>query len=61
MWDRILAVISLASLAAFAGVLIWYIAEIDLVIITVGVLILAAIDFYLLTVQSHSDRGRPSG
>jgi hypothetical protein len=58
MWDRILAALSLASLAAFVGVLIWYIAEIDLVIITIGVLILAAIDFYLLTARSRSDQGR---
>ena len=58
MWDRILAALSLASLAAFVGVLIWYVAEIDLVIITIGVLILAAIDFYLLTVRAGSDQRR---
>ena len=58
MWDRFLAALSLASLAAFAGVLIWYIAEIDLVLITVGVLILAAIDFYRLTAKSEADGGR---
>lgn len=58
MWDRILAVLSLASLAAFVSVLIWYIAEIDLTIITIAVLIMAALDFYLLTVRSQSDEGR---
>lgn len=58
MWDRLLAVISLASLVAFVSVLIWYIAEPDLTIITITVLIMAAIDFYLLTVKSQSDQGR---
>ena len=58
MWDGILAALSLASLAAFVGVLIWYIAEPDLTIITIAVLILAAIDFYLLTVRAQSDGGR---
>lgn len=58
MWDRLLAVLSLASLVAFVSVLIWYIAEPDLTIITIAVLIMAAIDFYLLTVKSSSDEGR---
>ena len=60
MWDRILAALSLASLAAFVGVLIWYIAEIDLTIITIAVLIMTAIDFYLLTVKSPSKDERPT-
>ena len=60
MFDRFLAAISLASLAAFVSVLIWYIAEIDLVIITIAVLIMAAVDFYLLTVKSPSDGGPPT-
>lgn len=54
MLDRFLAVISLASLVAFVSVLIWYIAEPDLTIITIAVLLLAAIDFYLLTFRSPS-------
>lgn len=58
MWDRFLAAVSLASLAAFVGVLVWYIAEPDLIIITVAVLILAAIDFHDLTAGSQSDQGR---
>ena len=59
MFDRFLAAISLASLVAFVSVLIWYIAELDLAIITIAVLILAAIDFYLLTVKSPSDGAPP--
>ena len=54
--DRFLAAISLASLVAFVGVLVWYIAEVDLTIITIAVLILAAIDFYLLTMKSDDGR-----
>lgn len=60
MWDRILAVVSLASLAAFVGVLIWYIAEIDLTVITIAVLVMAAVDFYLLTFRAPPKDEQPT-
>lgn len=49
MFDRILAAVSIASLVAFMSVLVSYIAELDLTIITVVVLAMAVVDFYLLT------------
>ena len=49
MLDQALAVISLACLVAFVGVLIVYIAEIDLTLVSVVVVVLAAYDFFLLT------------
>jgi len=48
MLDKVFAVISLAGLVAFVAILVTYVAEIDLTIITVVVLVMAAIDFYLL-------------
>ena len=49
MLDKALAAISIASLVAFVSVLIVYIAEIDLVVVSVVVLAMAAYDFFLLT------------
>jgi hypothetical protein len=49
MLDKVLAVISLAGLITFVSILMVYVAEIDLTIITVVVLIMAVFDFYLLT------------
>ena len=49
MLDKALAAISLACLVAFVGVLIAYIAEIDLVVVTVVVVVLAAYDFFFWT------------
>jgi hypothetical protein len=48
MLDKFLALISLASLIGFVSVLITYIDEIDLTLVSVVVLIMAAYDFYLL-------------
>lgn len=48
MLDKVLATIALASLIVFIGVLITYIDEIDLTIVSVVVLIMAAYDFFLL-------------
>lgn len=59
MLDKALAAISIACLAVFVAVLIVYIDELDLTIITLGVVILAAIDFYLLT-RSKKDGERSS-
>jgi ABC-type antimicrobial peptide transport system permease subunit len=53
MLDKVLATIALASLIVFVGVLITYIDEIDLTIVSVVVLIMAAYDFFLL------NRARP--
>jgi hypothetical protein len=49
MLDKALAAISIASLVAFVSVLIVYIGEIDLIVVSAVVLALAAYDFFLLT------------
>lgn len=58
MTDRILAVAALLVLAAFLGVLIVFVPEIDLTIVIVVVLILAAVDFYLAAFRNRK-RGPP--
>jgi hypothetical protein len=56
MLDKALAAISIASLVAFVSVLIVYIGEVDLVVVSVVVLVMAAYDFVLLNrSQPHSD------
>jgi hypothetical protein len=56
MLDKALAALSIACLVAFVGVLIVYIGEIDLVVVSVLVLVLAAYDFVLLNrSQPQSD------
>ena len=49
MLDKALAALSIASLVAFISVLIVYIGEIDLVVVSVVVLAMASYDFFLLT------------
>jgi len=49
MLDKALAAIAIACLVAFVSVLIVYIAETDLVVVSVVVLAMAAYDFVLLT------------
>ena len=48
MLDKALAAISIACLVAFVSVLIVYIGEVDLVVVSVVVLLMAAYDFVLL-------------
>lgn len=49
MLDKVLAFISILGLIAFVGIVVWYVREPDLTIITVFVLVMAIVDFYLLT------------
>lgn len=58
MLDKVLAALSIACLIAFVSVLVTYIDEIDLTIITAVVVIMALVDFYLLTMRPKSD-GQP--
>jgi hypothetical protein len=59
MLDKALAVIAIASLIAFMGVLITYIREIDLTVVSIVVLIMAAYDFYLLNTAPPQSGDRP--
>lgn len=60
MLDKALAAISIACLAVFVAVLIVYIDELDLTIITVGVVLMAAVDFFFLTTKTKNDGERSS-
>jgi hypothetical protein len=47
MWtDRILAVVSMAALIAFLGILVFFVNRLDLTIVVVVVVIMAGYDFY---------------
>lgn len=48
MTDRILALIAFLSLAGFVAILVTYVNHIDLTIVVVAVVVMAAIDFILL-------------
>lgn len=48
MLDKVLATIAIASLIGFVSVLITYIDELDLTVVSVVVLLMAAYDFFLL-------------
>ena len=56
MLDKVLAVFSLGCLVAFMAIVVYYIAEPDLTIVTVVVLLMAAYDFYRL---NTIDKPRP--
>lgn len=49
MLDKFLALISIASFIGFVGILIYYVTEPDLALISIIVLAMAAFDFFLLT------------
>jgi len=56
MLDKALAALSILCLVAFVSVLIVYIGEVDLVVVSVVVLVMAAYDFVLLNrSQPQSD------
>ena len=56
MLDKALATIAIACLIAFVSVLITYVEEIDLTIVSVVVLLMAAYDFFLLnTAKTNPD------
>ena len=58
MLEKALAAIAIASLTAFMGVLITYIREIDLTVVSIVVLIMAAYDFYLLNTGKPESEDR---
>lgn len=59
MLDKLLALISIASFAGFVGILIYYVTEPDLTIICVAVVIMAVVDFYLLTSTKTKTNSKP--
>ena len=59
MLDRVLAAISILFLIAFLAVLVGFVREPDLTIIIVVVVIMALIDFYLLTKSAPDSKSGP--
>jgi hypothetical protein len=56
MTDKVLAAMALGGLAAFCGVVVWFVPDVDLTIVMVGVLVLAVVDFYRTIFHRNSDR-----
>ena len=54
MLDKVLATISILSLIVSVGVVVWFVPEPDLIIITIIVLAMAVFDFYLLTFRKEN-------
>lgn len=44
--DRILAILALAAVASFLGILLYFVRRLDLGIVLVAVTIMIAVDFY---------------
>lgn len=55
MSDKIMAILALATMIAFLGVVAWFVPEIDLIIIIAFVSLLAIYDFWQ-TLHSRSKR-----
>jgi hypothetical protein len=61
MFDKLLALVSIASFAGFVGILIYYVPEPDLVVVCVAVVLMAFFDFFLLTRTKPKDGADSSG
>ena len=44
--DKILAALSLVAFVIFTGIVVWWVREIDLIIVVVAVIFMAAFDFW---------------
>lgn len=53
MFDKVLAVVAILTLAVFVSVVVWFVPEPDLIIVTVVVLAMAAFDFYLMAFRKN--------
>lgn len=58
MIDRIVALLALIALAAFLGVFVVRVREPDLVILVIGGVLIAAVDFYLALFRAKGNRLR---
>jgi uncharacterized protein YqgC (DUF456 family) len=61
MIDRALAIVSLAGLAAFLAVVVIYVPDVDLAIVTLLVLALAAYDFFASAFRNKRSGGSQDG
>lgn len=60
MFDKLLALVSITSFAAFVSILIYYVTEPDLTIICIVVILMAFFDFFLLTRSKPKNGADPS-
>lgn len=59
MLDKVLALISIASFAGFVGILLYYVREPDLTLICIVVVVMAFVDFFLLTRKKPEPNSDP--
>lgn len=57
MIDKVLAAASVACLIAFMAIIIWFVPDPDLVIVTIMVLAMAVYDFYRETFRGGGNSG----
>ena len=55
--DRIIATVAIAVLIAFMGVMIWFVARPNLIVITAIVLAMAIYDFWIQLFRRRSREG----
>lgn len=55
MIDKILAILSLAVLVSFLGVIVWFVPEPDLAVVVGVVLVMAFYDFYRTAFRNNND------
>ena len=53
--DRILALLAFVGFVVFSGIVVWWVREIDLIIVVVLVSVMAGYDFWLGAGQAKSD------
>ena len=56
MLDKVLATVSILCLIASVGVVVWFVPEPDLMIITIIVLMMAVFDFYLMAFRKKNSK-----
>lgn len=56
--DRILALLAFVGFVAFSGIVIWWVKEIDLIVVVVLVSAMAGYDFWLGAGQARDDDGK---
>ena len=57
MVDKVLAVLSFAMLAAFAGIIVGFVPDIDLGLVFLFTLVLCAYDFWKTTMNAKGNGG----
>ena len=58
MIEKALAAASLACLVGFMAIIVWFVPDVDLIVVTVAVLAMAAYDFYRETFGKGGGRPR---